>query len=97
MGKPEARIENYLRRRVKEEGGQIRKMRWIGRRGAADNFMWWPEGKYAFVEVKAEGCDVDWRSLQGREIRRMYEDGIAIWVVKSHEEVDRLIAEVKGG
>ena len=55
MGAPEAKVENYLRKRVKEEHGQIRKLAWLGRRGAPDDFVWWPGPRFAFVECKAPG------------------------------------------
>jgi len=96
MGRPEARIENYLRKRVKEEGGEIRKCRWIGRRGGPDDYCWFAGGSYAWVETKAEGVEVDWRSLQGREIRRMHDDGLNVYVVNSYEDVDNMIRRVKG-
>lgn len=97
MGKPEGKIENYLRRRVKEEGGEIRKLRWIGRQGAPDNMFWFSEGRLAFVECKAPGEVVDWRSQQGREIRRMHDDGLDVYVVSSFEQVDDMIHRVKNG
>lgn len=97
MGRPEHRVESYLRRRVREEGGQIRKVRWIGRRGAADNLVWFTFPRVALVEVKAEGGDIDWRSPQGREMQRMREHGWPVYVVSSKEQVDDMIAEVKRG
>lgn len=96
MGKPEAKVEDYLRRRVKETGGQIRKTRWIGRRGAADNLCWWTFPQVALVECKAHDEYVDWRSLQGREIRRMRDAGWPVYVVNSREAVDAMLDEVRG-
>lgn len=97
MGRPEGRIEGYLRRRVKEEGGEIRKLRWIGRRGGPDDLIWFSGGRLAFVECKAPGEEVDWRSVQGREIRRMHDDGLEVYVVSSFEQVDDMIQRVKNG
>ena len=97
MGAPEAKIENYLRRRVREEGGLIRKVRWIGRRGAADNIVVWEYPRFAYVECKREGEVVDWDSPQGREIKRLRAIGYPVYVVNSKPAVDRMIAEVKGG
>lgn len=94
MGKPESKIENYLRRRVAETGGQIRKVRWIGRTGCPDEYAWWSEGRHAWVECKAEGEEVDWRSIQGREVQRMRDAGLPVYVVSSRDEVDAMIAEV---
>jgi len=95
MGAPEAKIEGYLRKRVKETGGAIRKFRWIGRRGAADNLVWYKFPAVALVEVKREGATVDPRSQQARDLRRMREAGWLVYVVSSHEEVDAMIEEVR--
>ena len=100
MGRAESFVEDYLRDRVKSLGGEIRKCRWIGRRGAADNLVWFPlrQGqtlpRYAWVECKASGKAVDWRSLQGREILRMRAAGFVVYVVASREEVDEMLDEV---
>lgn len=97
MGRPEGRIEDYLKKRVQETGGAIRKVRWLCRRGGPDRLIWWPGPKAAFVEVKAPGEDVDWRSPQGREIRRLREDGWMVLVVNCKEQVDEAIKLVKLG
>ena len=95
MGAPEAKVENYLRKRVKAERGQIRKLAWLGRRGAPDDLVWWPGPRFAFVECKAPGGALS--TLQEREISRLKEDGFKVYVVYSYEDVEAMIAEVKGG
>lgn len=97
MGKPEGTVENYLRKRAKEEGLSMRKLRWIGRRGAADNLLWREFPSVALVECKAPGEEVDWRSLQGREFRRMERDGWPVYQVNSFAQVDDVIERVKHG
>lgn len=97
MGKREASIEHYLRDRVKAEGGEIRKLQWIGRRGAPDRLIWWSFPRVALIEVKAEGETVEERSLQGREIRRMRRDGWPVYVVNTREQVDFIVDMVKSG
>lgn len=94
MGAPEAKIESYLRRRVKETGGTIRKFRWIGRRGAADNMVWYTFPNVVLVECKAEGKDIDPRSQQARDLKRMRETGWPVYVVLSREGVDELVARM---
>ena len=96
MGRPEARIENHLRRRVKETGGRYRKVRWIGRRGAPDQLIWWTWPRAALVECKAEGETVDPGSQQEREIQRLRDDGWPVFVVNSRDDVDRVIEKVRG-
>lgn len=38
----EAKVEDYLKQRVEETGGLVRKVQWIGRRGAPDRLVGWP-------------------------------------------------------
>jgi hypothetical protein len=89
---PEGRIETYLRQRVKASGGHIRKLRWIGRNGAPDDFIWWPGPRMAFVECKAPGGRL--RKLQQVEIDRLRADGFLVFVVDSYESVDAAISGV---
>ncbi len=97
MGRPEASVENYLRAQVKAHGGQTRKVAWIGRKGAPDRIVWWKFPFIALVECKAPGEEVDWRSLQGREIKRLRDDRWPVCVVASRQEVDALIVMLKAG
>ena len=39
---PEAKIEAYLVEQVEARGALTRKLKWIGRRGAADRLVVWP-------------------------------------------------------
>lgn len=94
MGAPEAKNENYLRKRVKAEHGEIRKLKWIGRRGAPDDLIWWAGPRMAFVEVKSPYGKLS--PLQVQEISRLRKDGFAVYVVHNFEEIDAMIAEVKG-
>lgn len=96
MGRPEASVENYLRRRVKETGGRYRKVRWIGRRGAPDQLVWWTWPRAALVECKAEGKHVEKDSQQEREIGRLLGDGWPVFVVNCRADVDAMIETVRG-
>lgn len=86
---PEGAIQAHLKRRVKETGGEFRKLRWIGRRGAADCFIWWPGPRFAFVEVKQPKGRLS--VLQEREIETLKRAGFAVHVVWSKDDVDALI------
>ena len=97
MGKPEARVENYLRKRVKETGGKIRKLRFVGRAGALDNLIWYKFPRVAVIECKTEGGDIDLRTPQGRVLLGMRDDGWPAYVVRSHAEVDAVISKVLCG
>lgn len=96
---PEAKIEAYLKKRVLETGGRIRKLKWIGQRGAPDRMIWWPNadtsrsGRFLpitiFVEVKAPGKHAT--KQQDREHRRLRADGFEVWVINAKTSVDNLI------
>jgi hypothetical protein len=49
----ESKIEAALVKRVKAEGGEIRKLAWIGRRGAPDRLVMLPGRNAVLVELKA--------------------------------------------
>ena len=97
MGKPEANVEDYLRDRVKALGGEVRKVKWIARRGAPDDFVMLPCWQWSgFVECKAEGKDVKHDSQQEREIELLRACGINAEVVASRQDVDDLLFEIEG-
>jgi hypothetical protein len=97
---PEGKVQAYLKRRVRETAGEYRRLKWIGRKGAPDCFVWWPETDRcelvtAFIEVKRQ--DGDLRIHQEREIGRMSDGGIKVFVVQSQSEVDGLISALTLG
>ena len=81
-------IEKYLVKRVKEAGGEIRKVKWIGRRGAPDRVVFL-HGSH-WVELKAPGENP--RPEQTREHNRMWDKGAFVHVFDSFEEIDQRIA-----
>ena len=100
----ESEVEDYLVRRVKELGGECRKVKWIGRRGAPDRLVMLPRVKAAdakfdhtlirartlFVELKAPGEKAE--PHQKREHERMRKMGQRVEVIDSFEGVDDLLA-----
>lgn len=101
---PEAKVEAYLVEQVEARGALTRKLKWIGRRGAADRLVVWegPIGSHEqvpargsaridFVEVKRLGEVPE--DLQAREINRLRALGANVFVLDSVEAVD---AYVKG-
>lgn len=84
----ESQIEAYLVERVRELGGEVRKVRWIGRRGAPDRFVMLP-GRSRWVELKAPGEKV--KPHQAREHARMRATGQHVEVIDSIEGVDALL------
>lgn len=84
----EALIEDYLVKRVSAEGGEIRKVKWIGRRGAPDRRVMLP-GACSWVELKATGVPPEEHQI--REHNRMRACGEDVRVIDSKEGVDELI------
>lgn len=97
-------IENYLVKRVKAMGGEVRKVQWIGRRGAPDRLVMLPErvrtGVFqnpmcapafsVWVELKAPGEVPELHQL--REHDRMRAMGQRVEVIDSLEGVEALLS-----
>lgn len=95
----ESEIEDYFVQRIKDIGGEVRKVKWIGRRGAPDRVAMLPDtpgiGGWArtiWVEFKAPGEKA--KPHQIREHERMRRMGQIVVVIDSLEGVDRLMGEV---
>ena len=98
-------IEKYLVERVKALGGEVRKVKWIGRRGAPDRLVMLPEKDgwkrmyqdtgaptpplSVWVELKATGKKAE--DYQLREHERMRKMGQRVVVIDSTEGVDELL------
>lgn len=89
----EQSIERYLVKRVKALGGEIRKVKWIGRRGAPDRLVLMPtKPAYArarWVELKSPTGSLS--SAQIREHARLRECGQSVYTLSSKEAVDRFL------
>jgi streptogramin lyase len=85
----ESAIEQYLVEQVKALGGEVRKVKWIGRNGAPDRIAMLP-GRTVWVELKAPGEKC--RPHQIREHERMRRMGQVVEVVDSFERVDEALA-----
>ena len=83
-------IENYLKRRVREAGGEIRKAQWIGRIGAPDRRVMLPGRMPIWIELKAPGEKPEPHQI--REHNRMRRLGELVEVIDSLEAVDELFA-----
>ena len=90
---PAAKIQEYIKKRVQGSGGSYRKVRWEGRRGCPDCFVWWQWPMAAFIEVKAGRDRLS--PMQAREIERMKADGVPVYVVSTVEDVDVVLSRVK--
>jgi hypothetical protein len=94
-------IEAHLVKRVKELGGEVRKVQWIGRRGAPDRLVMLPAkmlhpfpvldrpSATIWVELKAPGVKPE--PHQVREHERMRAMGQRVVVIDSIEGVEELL------
>jgi hypothetical protein len=93
-------IERHLVKRVKALGGEVRKVQWIGRRGAPDRLVMlpWAAATLAdnaitstvWVELKAPGVKPEAHQL--REHARMRAMGQRVEVIDSLEGVEALLS-----
>jgi hypothetical protein len=83
-------IERYLVKRVKDAGGEVRKTRWIGRRGAPDRRVMLKGGHW--VELKAPGETL--RPEQVREHERMARRGDPVHTLDTFQLVDHFMEEI---
>ena len=82
-------IESHLVRSVKALGGEVRKLKWIGRRGAPDRVVMLPGGRLYWVELKAPGQKA--APHQAREHERMRGMGQAVVVIDSFDVIEALL------
>ena len=81
----ESDIEDYLHKRVTALGGEWRRLKWLGRSHAADDFVMLP-GRHAFIECKRPGKEP--RSGQAREADRLRAAGCEVHAVSTTAEID---------
>jgi len=92
---PAGRLQDRLKQKVQKSGGQYRKVRWEGRNGCPDCFVWWDWPHVAFIEVKALGDRVS--TIQGREIARMRRYGIPVYIARTNEDIDTIVEQIRSG
>lgn len=90
-------IEAHLVKRVKELGGEVRKVRWVGRNGAPDRVVMLPEhrggvpceAEFIWVELKAPGQKAKPHQLREHERMRDYHQTVV--VLDSIEAIEELL------
>lgn len=88
----ESTVENYFIARVKANGGEVRKVKWINHRGAPDRFVMMP-GVSCFVELKRPGEEPE--AHQAREHDRLVNAGNNVAVIDTKEKVDMFMDDLK--
>lgn len=101
---PEGKVEDYFVEQCEANGALVRKLAYVGRRGAPDRMVVWKstfdpdtwdgrDFRVDFVELKAPGQKAD--DHQAREHERLRALGCNVFLVDSKEAVDRYIATRK--
>lgn len=91
MGKPEGKIENYLKTQAEALGFICWKFTAPSTDGVPDRVLI-GYGKTAFVETKREGGAP--RKLQEITIKEMREHGALVYVADTKELIDQLLNEL---
>jgi hypothetical protein len=86
---PAGKLQDYLKQKVQKSGGQYRKVRWEGRNGCPDCFVWWQWPHVAFIEIKAFGDRVS--KVQDREIERMRMYDLPVFIARTNEDIDEIV------
>lgn len=92
----ESDVEAHLVQRVKAQGGETRKVEWIGRSSAPDQLVMLPGGITLWVEVKNPDTVLTFPAnaherAQAREHARMRALGQRVEVVGTKGQVDALL------
>jgi len=92
----ESQIEAYLVKRVKELGGECRKVQWVGRNSAPDRVVLVPWTYAIWVEVKNPETILTFPAdarerAQAREHKRMRALGQRVEVIGTIEGVEELL------
>lgn len=90
----ERSIEKALVQKVKKRKGLALKFVSPGMAGVPDRIVLMPEGKMAFVELKAPGRKP--RPLQVRRMKELQGLGYACYVVDSTSMIDEVLDEIGG-
>ena len=89
----EKEIEQALVSAVKQEGGRCLKFISPGMAGVPDRLMLLPNGKIAFVELKAPGKKP--RPLQRKRIKQLTALGFLCFVIDGKEQIGGVMDAVR--
>lgn len=98
---PEGKVKAYLRKRIKALGGEVRFVKWIGRRDCLDTRIFFLNGGIiagldyddflinCWVETKAKAAGGKLSKGQEREIEWLRDMGEKVLVLTSIEAIDK--------
>lgn len=86
MGKPEAKVEQYVVAQVEQRGGTTRKVTYQGSRGSPDRWCFFKGGRLCMIECKADKGRVS--AVQEQAIQMLRDYGFKVYVCRSREDVD---------
>ena len=87
-------IENRLRQEAKKRGGMALKFISPGMDGVPDRIVLLPDGKMAFVELKAPGKTP--RALQEKRIGQLRKLGFLVYVLDGTVRFGGILDEIQG-
>ena len=87
-------IERLLVKTVKNAGGIAPKFVSPGLDGVPDRIVLLPEGRIAFVELKAPGRKP--RPLQIRRMKQISALGFPVYCIDSTEQIEKILIEIGG-
>ena len=82
------------RQSVKRLGGMHRRLSYIGRRGATDSLVIWPQGVIHFVELKTDTGTTS--ALQDLEHNQLRQFGCEVFVLRGEKEVADYFDQCRG-
>lgn len=89
----ESTVERHLREESKKRNGLALKFVSPGMNGVPDRIVLMPDGKMAFVELKAPGKKP--RALQLKRKRMIERLGFLVYVVDSIEQIGGILDEIQ--
>ena len=89
----ESTVERHLREEAKKRKGMALKFVSPGMNGVPDRIVLMPDGKMAFVELKAPGKKM--RPLQEKRKRTLEELGFLVFCVDSKEMIGGVLHEIR--
>lgn len=91
MGKPESNVENYFKKKAKENGWMCLKFASPGTNGVPDRIIL-KDGSVKFVELKAPN-EVP-RPLQIATFKQMEKHGCKVFVIDTKPKVDKFFSDI---